>query len=81
MIEALRNTLALERASGHLSEQEEGLTEEIEKLVNDKSKVTALVNLMDMDGNGKIAFSEFLAAAGEVCISNCAALAWEAAQA
>jgi len=78
MIEALRNTLASERASGHLSEQEEGLTEEIEKLVNDKSKVTALVNLMDMDGDGKIAFSEFLAAAGEVCISDCAALAWEA---
>lgn len=78
MIEALRGTLELERPRAETDKSIEELTDDIEDLLADKSKVTALVNLMDTDGDGKISYSDFLAAAGDVCISDCSALCWEA---
>jgi len=78
MVEALRNTLEVERPRAETDESIEELTEDIEELLKDKTQVTALVNLMDTDGDGKISYSDFLAAAGDVCISDCTALCWEA---
>jgi len=75
MIDALASTLQeLRDAPG----ENEVLEADVAALVNSKSKVTALVNLMDTDGDGKISYSDFLAAAADANMSSCTALCWEA---
>jgi calcium-dependent protein kinase len=51
---------------------------DLEDLLDDSSKVTALVSLMDTGNNGTIAYSDFLAAAAESCFDSCVDLCWEA---
>jgi calcium-dependent protein kinase len=78
MVEALRATLEEQRPRGETDDAAEELTDDIESLLGDKSQLIALVNLMDTDGDGKISYSDFLAAAGDVSISDCPGLCWEA---
>lgn len=64
--------------SGKNFGQEEADTLDLEDLIEDSDKVLALVTLMDPDSDGKIAYTDFLAAAAESCFDNCVDLCWEA---
>jgi len=74
MVEALTHALSNSETVHELEE----LGEDIQKMVDNKVQIKALVTLMDTDGDGKISYSDFLAAAGEATVSTCTALCWEA---
>jgi len=46
--------------------------------VQDNDNLDVLVGLMDADGDGKISYTEFLAAAADSVLSDCSRLCWEA---
>merc|ERR1719235_530803 len=77
MIQGLKDTL-LEVRGAKLEGAAAEDREELEDLLDDHNKVTGLLNLMETHHDGRIAYSDFLAAAAGCCFDNCVDLCWEA---
>ncbi|CAK0847623.1 unnamed protein product, partial [Prorocentrum cordatum] len=74
MIKALHDNLL---KPSQFVDADEHVPDELKELFDDSSRVRALVALMDTDGDGKIGYSEFLAAAADAALQQSGAAAWE----
>lgn len=72
MVKALHDNLV--KPAGKFADEAD---EELAELFDDSVRIDALVTLMDIDGDGKIGYSEFLAAAADAALQESGAAAWE----
>lgn len=77
MLQCLRDSCAANQSSNVGDKQADDM-DDIQDLLDDSSKISALVGLLDPDADGKITYTDFLTAAAESCFEHSVDLAWEA---